>query len=417
MPTGALEFDASTFEIWGALLNGASLYLAHRDSILNFEQLKRVVKKQGVTIMWMTAALFNRVSDAGLEVFEGPRALLVGGDVLSPVHINRVRDRFPRLTMINGYGPTENTTFSTTFRIEKQYEDSIPIGKPIANSTAYILDRNNCPVPIGIVGELVVGGDGLARGYLNNPVLTADKFNRSYRTYRTYKTGDLARWLADGNIEFIGRIDSQVKIRGFRVEPGEIERLLVRHEYINDAVVIAREDKNGDKYLCAYVAAVRPGEVGPDEITAHLKNYLAHTLPAYMTPSYYALLDAIPLTSNGKVDRKALPGPELKIGTAYEAPRNGVEKQLAALWAEVLGIDEETAGIHDNFFDRGGHSLKATMLVALVNKTFGIKISLADIFRAPTIRQIAELLSVMDWAGKPGDHEEDVDPGEKEIIL
>jgi amino acid adenylation domain-containing protein len=237
LQTGALEFDASTFEIWGSLLNGLELYLVTKEIILSAEKLEETTQKYAISTMWLTSPLFNHLVDAGIEIFGGLRNLLVGGDILSPLHINRLRNRYPRLNVINGYGPTENTTFSTTYLITKEYKGNIPIGGPIANSTVYIVDRYNSvlPVGIGIPGELVVGGDGVARGYLNNPELTGERFSghRSYRTYisskKIYKTGDLARWLADGNIEFLGRIDQQVKLRGFRVELGEIESELMNH--------------------------------------------------------------------------------------------------------------------------------------------------------------------------------------------
>ncbi|MCP4155441.1 MAG: amino acid adenylation domain-containing protein, partial [bacterium] len=233
LQTGALEFDASTFEIWGALLNGLELHLAPKETILTPEKLKKIIRNHKISTLWMTAPLFNRMVEADIEIFQTPANLLAGGDVLSTVHIGHVKRRYPDLNIINGYGPTENTTFSTTFHIKKEYKKNIPIGKPIANSTAYIMDKFENLVPIGINGELVVGGDGVARGYLNNPELTAEKFidypkanrghhesrpHQSQSPIRIYKTGDLAKWMPDGNIQFSGRIDDQVKVRGFRIE-------------------------------------------------------------------------------------------------------------------------------------------------------------------------------------------------------
>jgi amino acid adenylation domain-containing protein len=214
LQTGALEFDASTFEIWGSLLNGLTLYIVSKDVILTPEKLKTSIRRYGITVMWMTSPLFNQMAQADIEIFAGLKNFLVGGDVLSPAHIGRLRRRYPRLNVIDGYGPTENTTFSTTFLIEKEYKGNIPIGKPIANSTVYIVDKYNNPQPVGVAGELFVGGDGVSRGYLNDPELTAEKFSSA----RLYKTGDLARWQSEGVIEFLGRMDSQVKIRGYRVE-------------------------------------------------------------------------------------------------------------------------------------------------------------------------------------------------------
>ncbi|HLP57773.1 MAG TPA: amino acid adenylation domain-containing protein, partial [Candidatus Deferrimicrobium sp.] len=243
LQTGALEFDASTFEIWGSLLNGMSLCISAKDEILNPGKLKENIIKYNISTMWLTSPLFNQLSGMELEIFKGLKNLLVGGDVLSPLHINRVRERFPHLNIINGYGPTENTTFSTTFKIDKEYSQRIPIGKPIAHSTAYVVDKAGHSVPVGVSGELLAGGDGVSRGYLNNPELTAEKFINFHHS-KLYRTGDLARWMADGNIEFIGRIDQQVKIRGFRIELEEIESELSKHDRVKEVVVIDRKEEN-----------------------------------------------------------------------------------------------------------------------------------------------------------------------------
>jgi tyrocidine synthetase-3 len=418
--TGALEFDASTFEIWGALLNGLPLHLLSKDTLLNHLKLKQALRRNRVTTIWMTSPLFNQMLDLDIEVFAGLKNLLVGGDVLSPAHINRVRQRFPALNVINGYGPTENTTFSTTYSLDRDYNESIPIGKPIANSSAYIVDRNNHLAPIGIEGELVVGGDGAARGYLNNPQLTNDKFliindnlkmkngrdvfqigfmqPCSHATlhlsphYPVYRTGDLARWLADGNIEFLGRIDHQVKIRGYRIEPGEIENHLLGIDFIKEALVIDRKDREGEKYLCAYVVTSEEKAGGVIDVV-ELKRELAVSLPDYMVPAYFVPLGAIPLTPNGKVDRQALPEPGVgDIGTAYAAPRNPREKTIVQIWAEVLKIEKEKIGIDADFFELGGHSLKATILISKLHKAFNVKIPLAEIFKSPTIRELAKYI-------------------------
>ncbi|MDQ1350344.1 MAG: hypothetical protein QG657_645 [Acidobacteriota bacterium] len=399
LQTGALEFDASTFEIWGALLNGLTLHLVDRDTILNFGKLKQAVIRFKVTIMWMTAPFFNQVLDTDIEVFKGLKNLLVGGDVLSPAHINRLRKQFSKLNIINGYGPTENTTFSTTFRIDREYHENIPIGRPISNSLAYILGSHYQLTPIGAVGELFVGGDGLSRGYLNNPELTAEKFifnrsDRSQKTYILYKTGDLARWLPDGNIEFLGRVDSQVKIRGYRVEPGEIENRLLQTGFLKDAVVLVKKNRIGEKYLCAYVVPVEPLFE-----TATLKKSLAQQLPDYMVPAYFVQLNRIPLTINGKIDRQSLPEPGIEIGSGYIAPRNNVENRMVRIWAEVLGRDaghisqlEHSIGIEDNFFELGGHSLKATILISKLHKAFNVNIPLAELFSIPTIRELSNYI-------------------------
>jgi len=416
LQTGALEFDASTFEIWGALLNGLTLYLAPKEKLLNPGLLKKIIVLNNITIIWLTAPLFNQVVQSGVDIFTGLRNLLVGGDVLSPPHINQVRRRYPRLNIINGYGPTENTTFSTTFLIEREYTHIIPIGKPIANSTAYIVDKNNHLLPIGTAGELWVGGDGVSRGYLNNPELTAEKFGHDLWDYhnkknksflggpggrffkkaplaaggKLYKTGDLTRWLPHGHIEFLGRIDQQVKIRGFRIEPKEIEYCLLNQDHIIEAVVQVRTDETGEKYLCAYL--VSHHQVTPSE----LRKNLSADLPDYMIPSYFVMVEKVPLTSNGKVDWRALPEPVKAAGHRYLAPRDAIEEKLVEIWTEVLGgrAAAETPGISvdANFFELGGHSLKAALLMAKIHKTFDVNIPLTKIFTTPTIRELAAYL-------------------------
>ncbi|NIM14494.1 MAG: amino acid adenylation domain-containing protein, partial [Candidatus Aminicenantes bacterium] len=407
LQTGSLSFDASTFEIWGALLNGLRLYLAKKEEILDPRRLKNAIKDWNITIIWMTSGLFNWMCQTDVEIFSGLKYLLVGGDVLSPVHINKVRKRYPGLVVINGYGPTENTTFSTTHRIDREYEENIPIGRPITNSSAYILDKNGYPVPIGVVGELVVGGEGVARGYMNRPELTAEKFILAHGSWLIadrrekkvsssrelpmsyelsamscfYKTGDLARWLPEGAIEFLGRKDQQIKIRGQRIELGEIESQLLKHPDLTDAVVVTWTDDAGDLQLCAYVVYRKPTEF------TGLREFLAKTLPDYMIPACFVALDKIPLTPNGKVDRKALPKPEVEGRSEYIAPRDEVEKKLVEIWREVLGLGDNTSiGIEDNFFDLGGHSLKATILAAKIHRELDIEIPLTEIFKSPTIR-------------------------------
>jgi amino acid adenylation domain-containing protein len=426
---GALEFDASTFEIWGALLNGAELYLVERDILTNAQKIKEILKKNKITTILMITPVFHQMVQADIEIFSDLKNFVVGGDVLSPLHISRLRGRFPQLKIINAYGPTENTTISTTFSVEKEYKEieSVPIGKPITNSKAYIVDKNNKLQPIGIMGELCVGGDGVARGYLNNPALTVEKFDQdfqdcqdyqdeketekrtgklehmSYTSYlpylKRYHTGDLARWLPCGNMEFGGRIDFQVKIRGFRIELGEIESQLLSHKDIKEAKVLSKEDKKGGKYLCAYIVARSMEHGAWSESAAELKEYLSGHLPAYMVPSYFIFLEQIPLTPIGKIDKDALPEPEIKAGKdiEYIAPRDWVEEKLVEIWSEVLGLRLDTPtgigvgiGINDNFFQLGGHSLKATALGAKIHKEFNIKLPLAELFINPTVRELAD---------------------------
>ncbi len=386
LQTGALVFDASTLEIWGALLNGLPLYLFDKSVILDANKLTEAIEENNITIMWLTVALFNQLIQEKEDIFKGLRYLLVGGDVLSPKHINAVKEKNPSLIVINGYGPTENTTFSTCFKIEKKYTSNIPIGSPISNSTAYIVDKNNNIQPIGVAGELWVGGDGVARGYLNNPELTAEKFieNLYVQGERIYKTGDLARWLSDGTIDFIGRIDQQVKIRGFRIELGEIENELLKHSKIRETIVIAKEDDSKNKYICAYIA-------GEAELSSkELREHLTKELPEYMIPTYFIQLDKLPLTANGKIDRKALPEPAGNIvtGTEYVAPSNEIEEKLASIWSEVIGV--EIIGINDNFFELGGHSLKAINIIAKIHKELSVSVPLKEMFETPTIKGLAQ---------------------------
>ncbi len=408
LQTGALEFDASTFEIWGALLNGLQLFVAGKETILTHSKLKETIREHNISTAWFTAPLFNRITDDDVQVFQGLRNLLVGGDVLSPPHIRRVKETFPSLNVINGYGPTENTTFSTAFPIRDRYEDAVPIGKPIANSTAYIVDERMNLLPRGIEGELVVGGDGVARGYLNDPQLTAQKFVPGVLDGdRVYRTGDLARLLPGGNISFSGRMDDQVKIRGFRVEPGEVALHLAAHEKIKDAVVTVWEPETGgkeEKALCAYIVSGR-------EIPAEqLREDLAQKLPGHMIPAYFVPVDEIPLTPSGKVDRRALPAPGAEAGAAgpgYTAPRDDTERKLAAIWRDILGAGQMFAhrdiGIDDDFFDLGGHSLKAVELVSRLHKEVNVKVPLTDIFRLSSIRRLSQHIS--ESAGPDGDEE------------
>jgi tyrocidine synthetase-3 len=414
LQTGAPVFDATTFEIWGSLLNGGQLVLVDKEVILDAHRLGDALKEYDVNTLWLSSPLFNQLMQQNIELFSPLRYLLVGGDVLSPPHINRVKRKFPGLDIINGYGPTENTTFSTTYLITKEFEQTIPIGSPIANSTAYIVDSHNQLQPIGVWGELVVGGDGVSCGYLNSPEMTVEKFDQDfqddqddqeekvidrnpltslplYPSTPLYRTGDLARWLSDGTIEFKGRLDQQVKIRGFRIELGEIESLLLKHERIKEAVVI--DYRSGEeKYLCAYI--VPDSALTPP--AGELRDYLSNALPDYMIPSFFVPVDKIPLTPNGKIDRKSLPKPgalEADSNVGYIAPRDVIEEKLAEIWSEILMGKSNASisiGIDDNFFDLGGHSLNATLLVARMHKVFDVKISLMEFFKRGCIRQVAE---------------------------
>jgi aryl carrier-like protein len=295
--------------------------------------------------------------------------------------------------LINMYGPTETTIWSAAHPVGECIS-SVPIGRPIANTQIYILDKNLQPVPVGVPGEIFIGGEGVTRGYLNRPELTAEKFIRDpFSTdvnSRIYRTGDLGRWLADGNVEFLGRLDHQVKIRGHRIELGEIETALGRHPSVREAVVLAREDSPGDQRLVAYVVAA-PNSKPP---TTELRRFLQETLPEMMTPSAFVFLDALPLTPNRKVNRKALPTPEgerPELETAYVAPRSELERSFAAIWRELLHVEQ--VGLHDNFFDLGGHSLLVVQAQARLRDVLGHDVPVVKLFQYPTISALAGFLS------------------------
>ncbi|WP_368667338.1 amino acid adenylation domain-containing protein [Corallococcus sp. AB030] len=388
-----VAFDASTLELWGALLHGAKLVLAPPNA-LSLSELGTLLAVEGVTTLWLTAALFEQmVLHEGVSL-AGVRQVLAGGDVLP---VPRVREHLSRMApdavLVNGYGPTENTTFSTThtLRARDTVERSVPIGRPLANSTAWVLDERLQPLPPGLPGELYVGGDGLAWGYLQRPDLTAERFiphpHSATPGARLYRTGDRARWRDDGTLEFLGRTDFQLKLRGFRIEPGEVEAVLRQAPDVREAVVLAREDVPGEKRLVAYVV------LGGDSAdTDRVKAHAQRQLPDYMMPSAWVALPSLPLSPNGKVDRKALPAPEAPRPTesTREAPRNAVEAQLAAIWAEVLHLD--AVGIHDDFFDLGGHSLLATQVVSRIRAVLGVELPLGELFNAPTVAALARHL-------------------------
>ena len=387
-------FDASTMEVWAPLLNGGCIVVIDQAILLDPERFKHQLEHDAVNVLWLTVALFNQYADILAEAFARLRYLIVGGDVLDPRTITRVLQRSPPQHLINGYGPTETTTFAITHEVRAVPAEStsIPIGRPISNTRIYILDRYGEPVPIGVMGEIYIGGAGVARGYLNQPTLTAERFVADpfagVPDARMYKTGDLGRYLPDGTIEFLGRNDFQVKIRGYRIELGEIEARLAQHPAVREAVVLARED-GGGKRLVAYCTMVPDVEAADAEA---LRRHLSAGLPDYMVPAAYVRLTAMPLTANGKLDRKALPAPEdgAYAARGYEAPVGEAEAQLARIWADVLGIAR--VGRHDNFFELGGHSLLALQLVARVAKAFGVPIPIAMLFEAPTVQDFAGCL-------------------------
>lgn len=391
-----ISFDASTLELWGALLHGARCILLP-ERIPTAKSIGQVVHKHSVTTAWLTASLFNAVIDDVPEALTSIKQLLTGGEALSVTHIRRALEKLPSTQLINGYGPHESTTFACCYPIPKSLSEhvhSIPIGRPIGNTQVYVLDRHLNLVPIGVPGELHIGGAGLARGYLNQPELTDEKFIAhpfsDEPEARLYKTGDLVRYLPDGNIEFLGRLDQQVKIRGFRIELGEIEVVLGDHPAIREAVVVARENQHKMKRLIAYVVC----QQGQHVTVSELRRFLKEKLPEYMVPSDVVMLDAMPVTPNGKVDVRALPAPTVVKQTEQEtltAPLLTVHHQLIQMWEDVLHV--RPIGIHDNFFfDLGGHSLLAASLFDTIERVFGKRLPLATFFSGATIEHLVDAL-------------------------
>ncbi|QRO01038.1 non-ribosomal peptide synthase/polyketide synthase [Archangium violaceum] len=385
-----ISFDASTLEVWGALLNGARLVVYPRGPVGDVEELERVVKGKGVTVLHLTAGLFTQVVDTKVEGLRGVRQVLTGGDVVSAPHVRRVLEEL-KVPVTACYGPTENTLFTSCHRMERveQVGEVVAIGRPIGNTRVYVLDEGLQPVPVGVVGELYTAGEGLARGYLEEAGLTAEKFMPDPyggEGERMYRTGDMARWRKDGVLEFVGRGDTQVKVRGFRVELGEVEGVVRGMEGVREAVVVARKEEGGLKRLVAYVVGQPGRKVEAGEVRAYVKG----KLPEYMVPAAVVVMEELPLTPNGKVDRKALPAPDSarpEQAQPYVAPRTDIEQQLARMCAELLGV--EKVGLNDDFIELGGHSLLATRLVSRIRTTFGVDLSLRTLFESPTVASIA----------------------------
>ncbi|HRY70517.1 MAG TPA: amino acid adenylation domain-containing protein, partial [Phycisphaerae bacterium] len=389
-----ISFDASTLEIWGSLLNGGRLVLYPGEKA-SLDDIGAMIREHRVTTLWLTAGLFHLMVDERLNDLGGLRQLLAGGDVLSPRHVQRCMESHPHLSLINGYGPTENTTFTCCHRITDPnlIGEHVPIGRPIANTRVYILDRHMNPVPMGVNGELYAAGDGLARGYLNRPELTAERFIPDPfgdPGSRLYRTGDLARYLPDGAIHFLGRTDHQVKIRGFRVELGEIESRLEEQDDIADAVVVVRAAACTDKQLVAYLVP----KDGCSLDIAQVRRFLHDRLPEHMIPERFAILPSLPLTPNGKVDRAALPDLQFTVAAGPRRllqPRNEVECKLVGLWEELLSV--QPIGVTDDFFQLGGHSLKLAQLVARVEDQFKVRLPLPVAFRASTVEKLAGVIT------------------------
>jgi hypothetical protein len=392
-------FDASVWEFFCSLLSGARLVMVPPGMHKDPEGLARLIQKEQITtVQFVPAMLSAYLETPGVATVGSLKRVFSGGEALTVDLEKRFFEKFSA-ALYNLYGPTECSVDVTWWHCDPIDEGgTVPIGRPISNTRLYVLDGNGKPVPIGVPGELYIGGAGVARGYRNRPELTAEKFLSDpfsgAEGARMYRTGDLVRYRADGNLEFLGRIDHQVKIRGFRIELGEIEAALSGHERVRESVVVAREE-SGDKRLVAYVVAEA---VTPEELRAHLKR----TLPEYMVPSYFVFLNELPLTPNGKVDRKALPNPEPVSSAGGRAPRDAVEEIVSGLWGDLLG--RVSPGIDENFFEKGGHSLLATRLASRLRDAFAVDVPVRWIFESPTVaEQAGRIRSSMEGAEE---HEE-----------
>ncbi|MDZ7319566.1 MAG: non-ribosomal peptide synthetase, partial [candidate division KSB1 bacterium] len=381
----SLSFDAAVWETVMALLNLGTLCLAPRNQLASGEGLVAIMKEQQINVVTLPPSVVAVMPD---EKLPDLKVMITAGEKCTAEIVAKWGQG---RKFFNAYGPTETTVCASMFQVGQHYRQGPPIGRPINNFQLYVLDTRWQPVPIGVAGELCVGGVGLARGYLGRPDLTADKFIPNPFTStpgeRLYRTGDLVRYLPDGNVEFLGRIDFQVKVRGFRIELGEIEAVLGEHPDVLDVIVLVREDLPGDRRLAAYLIP----KPGIELKITELRNYLRQRLPEYMVPSYFMVLDKFPLTPNNKVDRKALPAPDQSrpdLEIEYVAPRTETEKQLAAICAELLNLKQ--VGIYDSFFDLGGHSLLATQFMSRLRTAFQVELPLRVVFEKPRIAELAE---------------------------
>jgi amino acid adenylation domain-containing protein len=391
------SFDAATFEIWGALLHGARLVILAKDTVLAPRKLAQQLAEQEISTMFLTTALFNQVAREAPTAFNHLRNLLFGGEQVEPKWVQAVLNQGGPERLLHVYGPTETTTFASWYEITKLEAGAVtvPIGKPIANTGIYVLDEYFQPVPVGVLGELYIGGEGVARGYFRRPELTAEWFiPHPYSQKggeRLYRTGDVVRGRTDGSLEFIGRRDQQVKIRGFRIELGEIEAALNQYPAVRESVVILRNEEDGDKRLVAYLVVEQKKEA----INKEIREYLRERLPEYMIPSVFMPLKSLPLTPNGKLDKRALPAPEgrrAELENSHVAPRSPIEEVLSGIWSEVLRVEQ--VGIHDNFFALGGHSLLATRLISRIREVLQIEMPLRSLFDQPTVAELAVIVTL-----------------------
>ncbi|MBV9061208.1 MAG: amino acid adenylation domain-containing protein, partial [Pseudonocardiales bacterium] len=386
-------FDASTYELWVPLLRGGQVVVAPPTEI-DGEVLRRMVTQYGVTGLWLTAGLFRLVAQDAPDCLAGAREVWTGGDVVPAAAVRRVLEACPDLVVVDGYGPTETTTFASSYRMvgDRPVPEMVPIGRPLDNMQVFVLDDRLCPVRVGVAGELYIAGAGLARGYLNRPGLTASRFVANpfgAPGKRMYRSGDLVRWNPGAELEYLGRADEQVKIRGFRVELEEIESVLGAHPGVSEVVVTAREHSAGTKQLIAYLVAGTENAPG----SAELRDYLGEVLPDYMVPAVFVTLDELPLGATGKVDRRALPAPDgsLELVTEYIAPRTDTERIVAGIWEQVLGVNR--VGVEDNFFELGGDSILSVQVMSRIRLVSGVELSPRLLFVSPTVAGLAAAIA------------------------
>jgi len=407
-----VAFDASTFEIWGALLNGAEAHVLGRDMALTPQVLARELRSRGITVMFLTTALFNQIAREAPDAFATLDTVMFGGEKVEPRWVKRILSRGAPKRLLHVYGPTETCTFATWHLVNGDGpakagnyigDGTVPIGRPLANTTAHVVDRAMAPQPLGAAGELLIGGDAVALGYHNRPELTAaafvpDPFGGSSATL--YRTGDIVRRNADGDIEFIGRRDGQIKLRGFRIEPGEVESALRQFPGLDDALVMVHQDEaTGDRRLIAYLAFQQPPA---RTIELEVRNHLRPLLPAYMIPSVFMVLDKLPLNANGKVDRKALPAPTrsgMGFGKTFVEPATATEKTLAGIWETTLGATG--VGRHDNFFELGGHSLTASTAISRIRAELKVDVPIASFFECTTLEALGTLVTGLQASATP----------------
>ncbi|MFI5617186.1 amino acid adenylation domain-containing protein [Streptomyces sp. NPDC051567] len=393
-----VAFDASTLEIWAPLVNGCRLVVFPPGTIA-LDEVARTVRAEGVSVLLLTTGLFHQMVGSHLEAFAGVRHVLTGGDVASPGHVERLLTTYPELLFTNGYGPTENTTYTTCWTSSAPAAGpSVPIGRPVSGTRVAVLDGNLDPVPVGECGELYAAGAGLARGYLGRPGATAERFlpdpSGTEPGARMYRTGDLVRWLADGTLEFVGRADDQVKVQGYRAEPRAVEAALERLPQVRHAVVLPQADPAGGTRLLGYVVPADPDLPDTVDLGRQLRHALRDRLPGHLVPWAVLVRPELPLNRNGKVDRRALPTATRvprNVAEEFTAPLTAVQVRLAELWGELLGV--EPIGVHDDFFDLGGHSLLATELLVAVQDEFGVDVPAQTLYLSPTVAELAAALA------------------------